>query len=155
MSGASEALVDYGWLIAGIVLLVLEVLAPGVYLLFFGVAAIIVGINVVIVGGTGWLGWEQQVVAFVVLSVVCVLLGRSWYGTNGETTADAGTLNRRTRRLVGREATLAEAISDGRGRVAIDDSWWTVSGPDLPRKTRVRITGADGSVLTVEPVERA
>ena len=63
-----EVLIDYGWWILGLVLLALEVAAPGVYLLFFGIAALIVGMNVFILG-TGWFGWEQQIIAFVVLSV--------------------------------------------------------------------------------------
>ena len=48
-----EVLIDYGWWILGLVLLALEVAAPGVYLLFFGIAALIVGMNVFFLG-TGW-----------------------------------------------------------------------------------------------------
>ena len=62
-------------------------------------------------------------------------------------------LNRRTRRLIGREAVLTQAIVNGRGRIAIEDSWWSVEGPDLPEASRVRIIGAKGSVLAVEPVQ--
>ena len=152
MSGLIDALLNYGWWIAGLALLVLEVALPGVYLLFFAIAALIVGTNVVFVGGSGWFGWQQQVVAFVVLSTVCILIGRRWYGARG-VADEPDRLNRRTARLVGREAALSEAIVNGRGRVAIDDGWWSVSGPDLPEGRRVRIVGADGSVLNVVPAE--
>ena len=72
MSVLIEALSDYGWWILGLVLLALEVVLPGVYLLFFGIAALIVGMNTLFLGTGGWFGWEQQVLAFVVLSAISV-----------------------------------------------------------------------------------
>lgn len=152
MSVLIEAMSDYGWWILGLVLLALEVVLPGVYLLFFGIAALIVGMNTLFLGTSGRFGWEQQVLAFVVLSAISVYLGRRWYGSKSEA-GESGLLNRRTRRLIGREAVLTQAIVNGRGRIAIEDSWWSVEGPDLPEASRVRIIGAKGSVLTVEPVQ--
>ncbi|MEF2552751.1 NfeD family protein [Aurantimonas sp. A2-1-M11] len=143
-----EFLIDYGWWILGLVLLALELALPGVFLVFFGIAALIVGMNVFVLG-TGWFGWQQQIIAFVILSAAAALLGRRWYGSKSEV-GDADQLNRRTARLIGRQAVLTEAIVDGRGRVAIEDGWWTVTGPDLPVATHVRIVGADGSMLVVE-----
>ena len=152
MNGLTEALLDYGWWIAGLSLLVLEVVLPGVYLLFFAIAALIVGTNVFFLGGSGWFGWQQQVVAFIVLSIVSIMIGRNWYGARN-VVDEPDRLNKRTARLVGRDAVLSEAIVNGRGRVAIDDGWWSVSGTDLPKGRRVRIVDADGSVLRVVPVE--
>ena len=43
-----EIVARYGWLILGLTLLALEIAAPGVYLLFFGVAALAIGANVLI-----------------------------------------------------------------------------------------------------------
>lgn len=152
MDALLETLANYGWWIAGLLLLILEAVVPGVYLVFFGIAALVVGTNAFLLGATGWFDWPQQVIAFIVVSAVCVYLGRRWYGT-AEEREDAAPLNRRTGRLIGREVRLSEAIIDGRGRVALEDSWWSVSGPDLPLGARVRIVGADGSVLQVEPAE--
>ncbi|MBO0902874.1 NfeD family protein [Jiella sonneratiae] len=152
MDALLQAFADYGWWIVGLVLLVLEVVVPGIYLVFFGLAALVVGTNAFLVGGSGWFGFPQQVIAFVVVAAVAIYLGRRWYG-QAPGPEDAGPLNRRTGRLVGREARLTDAIVDGRGRIALEDSWWSVSGPDLPQGTRVRITGADGAVLTVEPAQ--
>ena len=152
MDALTQTMIDYGWWIVGFALLTLEVVLPGVYLVFFGIAALIVGTNAFFLGDTGWFGFAQQVVAFIVVSGVCLYLGRRWYGTAGES-EDAPPLNRRTSRLIGRQAKLSEAIVDGRGRVAIEDSWWSVSGPDLPKGAHVRVIGAEGAVLQVEPAE--
>ena len=143
-------ILPYAWWIVGLVLLVLEVVLPGVYLLFLGIAALVVGTAVLLgIGATGF-GWEWQVLAFVVLSTVAVIFGRRWYGPK-TVKGDRPALNSRADRLVGRTATLSEPIVGGSGKVAIEDGWWIVRGPDLPLGTRVRVTGAEGSVLTVAP----
>ncbi|WP_343033987.1 NfeD family protein [Aurantimonas aggregata] len=149
MTDWTGALSDYGWWILGLLLLMLETVLPGVYLLFFGIAALVVGMNVLLIGGE-WFGWQQQVLAYVVVSAVAVFLGRKWYGAKSET-PQSDTLNKRTQRLIGREAVLSDDIVNGRGRVGLEDSWWSVEGPDLPAGARVRVVGADGSVLRVEP----
>ncbi|WP_102961184.1 NfeD family protein [Mangrovicella endophytica] len=136
----------YSWWVLGLVLLTLEVLAPGVYFLFFGIGALVVGTNALLL--SPWFGWMEQVLAFIAVSVAAALVGRRWYGPRAEE-RQGESLNRRTDRLIGRTATLTEAIVGGRGRVAIEDSWWSVEGPDLPAGSRVQITGAESSLLKV------
>ncbi|KEY97856.1 membrane protein, partial [Sphingomonas sp. BHC-A] len=60
-------------------------------------------------------------------------------------------LNDRAARLVGEVVTVVEPIDNGRGRVKVGDGVWSCRGPDAPVGARVRVTGAEGSVLTVEP----
>ena len=57
---------------------------------------------------------KNQVIAFIVVSAVCVYLGRRWYGT-AEEREDAAPLNRRTGRLIGREVPEAP---EGEGSAA-------------------------------------
>ncbi|KAB0679847.1 NfeD family protein [Aureimonas leprariae] len=144
----SEVIATYGWWILGLLLLGLEVVLPGVYLLFFGIAALVVGANGFLVPG---LSWQSEVVGFVVVSVVAVLLGHRWYGQK-RVSGESDGLNRRTARLIGRRATLTDAIEHGQGRVKIEDGWWRVEGPDLPVGAQVVIESADGSLLRVRPV---
>lgn len=56
--------------------------------------------------------------------------------------------------MIGRTATLAEPIREGRGRIQLGDTLWRVSGPDLPAGTRVKVTGAAETdlELTVEKI---
>ena len=62
-------------------------------------------------------------------------------------------LNERATRLIGKVYTLGEPIVGGNGTIRVGDANWLVSGPDLPSGTRVRVTGHDGTVLTVAPTE--
>jgi len=47
--------------------------------------------------------------------------------------------------------TLDAPIVNGIGKLNIGDTTWKVVGEDLPAQARVRVTGVDGTVLTVEP----
>jgi inner membrane protein len=136
-----------GWWILGLVLLGAEVFAPGVYLLFFGIAALVIGLNALVVPD---LSWQSQVIGFAVVSAAVTLIGHRWYGQR-RSAPDALSRepNRGAGRLVGRQAVVSEAISGGRGRVAIEDGWWIAEGPDLPAGSRVRVTGVEGAVLRV------
>ncbi len=135
----------WAWWVLGLILLGIEVLVPGFFFLWFGIAAILIGVSALLID---W-PWQMQVVGFVVLSVIAALVGRRYAGNFGEETADP-LLNLRAERLAGRTFILNEPIVEGQGRVRIDDTIWQVQGPDAPAGARIRITGADGAVLTVE-----
>ena len=143
--GIIETLGGWSWWILGLVLLAIEVLAPGFFFLWFGIAALLIGASALFFQ---W-PWQLQVVGFVVLSIVSALIGRKLAGTAEIRTSDPN-LNLRANRLQGRTFLLSEPIVEGAGRVRIDDSVWQVRGPDAPAGARVTVTGADGTVLIVE-----
>lgn len=145
-------LIEFGpwsWWILGLLLLAAELLVPGVFLVWIGLAAIAVGALSLALWATPAWSWEVQMLLFAALSVTFVLAGRRFYARN-DGHSDQPLLNRRSASYVGRIGTLGEPVIDGRGRLRIDDSFWPVRGPDLPAGTRVRITGADGNTLSVE-----
>lgn len=136
------------WLIAGVALAITELLVPGVYLVFFAIAAAITGAIALLfpelsVGG--------QLIGFAAWSLATVLIGRRWYRDFPVATSDP-LLNDRVARLVGDTVTVVAAIENGRGRVRVGDSEWLAQGPDQPVGARVRITGGSGSTLLVEPL---
>ena len=138
----------WSWWVLGVVLLILEIVVPGVFLFWIGLAGIATGLLSLILWGSPIWAWQVQVVTFVVLSFVAVAIGRSVL-KRGETT-DEPNLNRRSESLVGRVVTVTEAIENGRGRVKVDDTTWSVSGPDQPAGAKVRIVSASGNELRVE-----
>src|SRR5687767_11365891 len=113
--------------------------------MWFGIAALLIGIGTLLFE---W-PWQWQVIGFLVLSVIAVLVGRRFAGNPEVDTADPH-LNLRASRLTGRTFVLSEPIVEGAGRVRIDDTVWQVRGPDAPAGARVKVTGADGAILTVE-----
>lgn len=137
---------NWNWFIVGGLLLALEVMVPGTFMLWLGLAAIATGVIGFIVS----MSWQTQIVIFAILSVISVLLGRRIYPTV-ITETDKPFLNRRADAFVGRIFTLDEPIVSGTGRVRVDDTTWRVIGPDCPAGTKVRVEKADGATLIVAP----
>ena len=134
------------WWVLAVLLMLIEVLAPGTFFLWLGLAAGLVGLLLVILPD---LGWQLQVLIFAVLAVLSVLAGRAWLKRHPIETADTG-LNRRADALIGQIYVLAEAIHTGRGAVKVGDTVWRAEGPDLPKGARVRIVAVNGTTLKVE-----
>ncbi|MGE0022346.1 MAG: NfeD family protein [Hyphomicrobium sp.] len=138
----------WNWFIAGVLLMALETLIPGVHFLWFGLSAVIVGILLASLGDVFTLPW--QFVVFAVISVATVFWVRRFANAQGVESAEKD-LNQRGAQYVGRIVVVEDDISGGRGRVRVGDTLWPASGADVPKGTRVRITGANGTVFTVEP----
>ncbi|CAN0593523.1 unnamed protein product, partial [Laminaria digitata] len=117
-----ESVTFWYWLAFGIVLMLVEVLVPGVLFLWLGAAAIVTGL---ILLGIPDMAWQLQLVVFAVLSVVSVFIGRRYVYTNPEPT-DHPTLNRRGENLIGQQYTLEKATAGGAGSVKVGDSLWAI-----------------------------
>jgi membrane protein implicated in regulation of membrane protease activity len=133
------------WLSLGLVLGVAEMVAPGFFLMWLGLAALIVG-------GLDYflpITVAYQVAMFAILSVLTVFAGKKFLRENPIETEDA-KLNDRGARLTGEIVTVVEAIKNGHGRVKVGDSVWSARGVDAAIGSRVRVTGADGAVLLVD-----
>ena len=138
------------WIILGAILLALELAAPGAFMMWLGLAALLVGVL-----SFAWsdLSWQWQGVAFAVFAVAYIPLWRR-FAHNVEPPEVRPYLNRRAEALVGRIFTLDKPIIDGVGSVRIDDTVWRVgSGADRPAGSHVRVIRVDGANLVVEPAE--
>ena len=141
-----ETLAYWDWFIAGLVLVILEIFAPGAVFLWLGIAAGVVGAVVFFVP---YLDWKFQFTLFAVLSVVSIVVSRRYLKRRPLET-DHPNLNRRGAQYVGRDLILDAALSGGRGRLRVDDTTWRVEGPDLPAGAKVRVTAVNGATLKIE-----
>lgn len=144
--GGLEA--HWWWLLIAALLGILEIFAPGVFLVWMAAAAGITGIVVMALG----LPLPFQLALFALLAVAAVYSGRRYYDRNPVESQDP-LLNDRTARLVGQNVTVVTAIEGGEGRVKVGDSVWAARGPDAPAGTRMRVVGAEGTALRVELAE--
>jgi membrane protein implicated in regulation of membrane protease activity len=145
-----EIIASYGgwsWIVAGLVLLALELVVPGGILLWLGIAGIVTGLAALLQP----IGWPLQFLIFGGLSLV-LIVGWLRYSKGRGDDNDRPFLNRRAERLVGHESMLDEPIVNGSGRLQLGDTVWRVAGPDLPAGQRVRVVAAEGAVLRVEAV---
>ena len=145
MAEMFSTLGTWNWLIFGFILMALELAAPGIFLFWLGLAALLVGLLSFAINPS----WQTQLLMFAVFAVAAVPAWRYFAKSEGSVSKSNPFLNKRTEALIGREFTLEKPIVDGSGTVRIDDTIWRVAGPDVPAGSRVRIVQADGASLTV------
>jgi inner membrane protein len=145
MSEMFTTLGTWNWLIFGVILMALELIAPGVFLFWLGLAALLVGLLSFAIHPS----WEAQILMFAAFAAAAVPLWRRIARSGSTVSKSNPFLNKRADALVGRVFTLEKPIIDGAGTVRIDDTIWRVAGPDAPAGSRVRIVRADGASLTV------
>ena len=134
------------WACLALLLIAAEVLAPGVFMLWLGIAAAVVFAVVLLVPG---IPPPWQALMFIVLSFATIYIYRRFFGRLDEK-SDQPLLNRRAEQFVGHVFVLDSAIVNGNGRIKMGDALWTVTGPELPAGSRVRVVSADSMVLSVE-----
>ncbi len=132
------------WAIGGVLLLILEVLAPGFFLVFLGAAAIATGLFTLMFD----LGIAPQMVLFVIYTSLALMIGKRWYGEPDAPNA-LGGLNDPAKRLVGKTATVVDPVDEHGGRVKLGDSEWSARGGPAATGDRVEIVSVDGNCLLV------
>jgi len=137
-------------MILAAVLFVLELVAPGIFFMWFGLAAGVTGLIMFRYD----ISWQWQLIWFCGLSLASVLVVYR-YLRKHPLESEQPLLNRRADQLIGHSFDLVDPIVNGRGSIHSGDTIWRVEGPELPVGTAVKVVGADGSVLKVEPAEGA
>ena len=133
------------WMIIAVILGVLEMLIPGVFLIWLAAAAAITAL-VALFGGVPL---AAQFLIFAALALAATYAGRRWYAANPVESSDP-MLNDRAARLVGETVTVVVAIADGQGRVRVADGEWPASGPDAAAGTKMRIAAVESGTVIVE-----
>jgi len=135
------------WAIAGVVLLIAEIIAPGFFLVFLGVAAIATGLFTLLFD----LGTAPQLILFATYAVLAVMIGKRWYGEpHGGDQRHA--INEPAKRLVGKTVTAVTEIDEHGGRVRVGDGEWNARGGPSSAGERLTVVGVEGNCLMVEPV---
>lgn len=134
------------WWIIAVVLIILEVPAPGTFFLWMGVSAGIVGVALLLFPE---LTWELQLTLFSALSIVTILLSRRYLQKNK---GDHSKLSQRGKRYIGTTVTVAEAITNGIGKVRIEDTLWRARGADTVIGQRVKIVAIEGATFEIESI---
>jgi len=137
----------YWWALAA-VLLVFEMMLPGVVFLFLAFGAAAAGLVLLIAAD---LSLELQLLIFAVVSVASAVGLRRTLKRLQHVDGPTPTLNARGDALVGRIFVLDAPILNGRGRVTLGDGSWLVVGPDMVKGAKVRVKAVNGTELSVEP----
>lgn len=145
INGASLVLI---WTAVGVIFLIGDMILPGVFLLFLGIAALATA-------GILWVFPLTLWSAMIVFSVACVLLlalfGRMY--RDFVRRRPDHTINQKAHLLGQEPFMLTEAIVHGRSRASLGGSIWTLHGPDAPKGTWVVVRKVEGNTLHVDLVD--
>lgn len=137
----------YGWWLLALVLIGAELMMPGFFMLWIGMAAAAMGLILMFLPELSFL---SQSVLFVALALISCYVYWHFVRAAARETSDQPRLNRRAEQHIGRRYVLDTAIVNGRGKVQVADSPWLAEGPDLPAGTEVEVVGAEGTTLKVK-----
>jgi inner membrane protein len=140
----------YLWWIVALVLIAIEVIMPGYFMLWIGIGAAATGVVVLLMPDLSLLA--QSIIFAVLAFASCAVY---WYVVRPKLQRDERgdeRLNRRGEQLIGKRYVLIEAIVNGRGKARVGDGQWLVSGPDLPVGSTVEVVSVDGTTLNVRSV---
>ncbi len=142
----SNLLSSYGWWLLALALIAAELVAPGYFLLWIGLAAGIMGLVMLAFPN---LVFVVQAIVFAALSIAVCLVYWKYIRPSAELRDDQPMLNRKGDRMIGQHVTVVDAIVNGRGKVKVDDSVWLVEGADCAVGAVVKVVGVDGTTLQV------
>ena len=154
---ASELYVQLGhwtWIVVGAVLAILEILLPGTFLIWFALAALVVGILDLIFTLT----FSLELILFAVISIPTVALG--YWLRKSRSQSERPILHERAEAYIGKTFVVTDAIENGKGRISVGDTLWIAEGDDCAKGSTVKVVGSRGNVLltttTIEsPLDQA
>lgn len=141
--------VKWLWLYAGVILMLLEILAPGFVIFFFGLAAATVGGVMFIVPE---LSATWQAALFTVFSIAYLCGLRKFM--KSVFMGDTAETKRIASEYVGRLGTVIQAITPVvPGRILLGDAEWEARADiDIAKDARVRVVAQENLTLVVEPI---
>lgn len=138
------------WFLIGMVLLLAELILPGLIVLFFGVGAWITALCCMF-----WdISLEVQLIIFLLSSIVTLALLRRLLRKKYMKTREGESAEMEDEYIGKTAAVLEDFDSNGMGKVSFKGAVWTAfSAQPVVKGQTVRITGFESVKLIVEPLK--
>lgn len=140
------------WFTVGIILIILEMLLPGMFLMWFGVSALLVGVITLIIT----MSMNAELILFAitsVLSVITVILIMRKVSPNTQSTVTQNLNQARGSEFIGMTFTLDSKVINHEGKINIGDTAWLIKGPDAEAGTHIEITHVENNTLTYKIID--
>lgn len=144
----SQISVHAMWWLLGLLLIASEMLVPGYFLLWIGLAAGVMGMLTWLIPGMDFIA---QTVVFAILAISICTFYWKVIRPRAEKRDDQPLLNHRSAQLIGQTFQVSNAIVNGRGKVRINDSVWLAEGADAAVGESVVVVAVNGTTLSVRP----
>ncbi|MGX2948867.1 NfeD family protein [Frederiksenia canicola] len=134
------------WLILGFVLFILETVITGVFIMWWGGAAIIIAIVVALFPD---IALSVQFTLFALLAIIFSLAWWKFQQTRDAQEDQANTLNDREHAMLGMQGVIVEILENGVVRGKFGDTTWRVIGKNLKVGDSVHVKKVEGITLFV------
>ena len=138
-----------GWLVIGLLLSCLELVVPGVYLIWFGFAAFLMSLVVSFIE----MSLTTQIIWFAIFSVIFTVIGLYAYRyilKRAQTPKEYRNLNNSAEQYVGRIVTVAEDVVDNQTKVKVGDTFWLAYCEKTHKKgDTAKVVGVKDSLILV------
>ena len=133
------------WLISGFLLCILEIIISGVFIIWWGGAAIVVAITVALYPIP--LSWQLSI--FAILAIIFSLIWWKYQHSKDIRDDENSTLNSRAHNMLGVQGAIVELLENGIARGKFGDTTWRVIGDNLQVGDSVQVNKVDGITLFV------
>ncbi|MGQ8820108.1 NfeD family protein [Bibersteinia trehalosi] len=136
-----------GWLSLGFLLLALELIAPGVFIMWWGLAALILAAVSALLPN---FEPAYQVTIFAVLAITFSLVWWKYQHGKDQQDDEHSSLNSREHAMIGARGVIVEILENGIARGKFDDTTWRVIGENLRIGDSVQVFRVEGITLFVK-----
>jgi inner membrane protein len=142
----SDSMLAWGWAVLALIVALLELHAPGSYLIWIALAAAVTAIaNFLFV-----LSVSAQLAIFSVSVIVSCVVGYYVYRLTERGPFSGQLLNQRDLELVGAIGTAGQPFVNGQGKARIGDTVWLAEArEDIPSGTPIIVEAVRGTTLIV------
>ena len=138
------------WLILGFALLIGEVLTPGVFLLWWGLAALVTALLQFIFPAAPFV---KLAIFYAILACVFSIIWWKYQYSKDRREQSHSTLNQRDHALLGAQGTVQEIAPNGIGRGVFGDTTWRIQGENLSVGDLILVEQVKDITLLVKKAE--
>lgn len=137
------------WLTLGFGLLIAEILIPGVFLLWWGLSAIIIAAMALFIG----LPLATLIVTYAILALILSFVWWKYQHKKDLKDQIHTSLNQRNNSMIGSIGIVREINLNGIGRGHFGDTTWRIQGKNLHIEDQIEVYKVEGITLFVRKVE--
>ena len=137
------------WLIIGLALSILELIVPGTYLIWFGLAGLLMSILTYFMP----LALSTQIMWFAAISAIFAVIG--WYSyryifKKMQAPKEYQNLNDSAQQYIGRTVTISEDVVDNQTKVKVGDTYWLAyTEKPLKKGDKAKVTAVKDSLILI------
>lgn len=137
------------WLMLGFGLLIAEIIVPGIFLLWWGLSALVVAGLMALFPS---LSLTTLSFTFAILATILSLIWWKYQRSRDHIDDQKTALNQRDHAMIGAKGIVEDVAANGSGRGRFGDTTWRIEGEQLQIGNTVQVQSVQGITLNVKNI---